>query len=471
MASNGVVDGAWATLERLLPAGAVRRDPATLAEYGRDWVRLREPSPSAVVFPSSTDEVVAVLSWARRHRVAVVPSGGRTGLSGGALAERGELVLSLQRMNRVLEVNRTDRLLTAQAGASIRAVQDAAADAGLYYPIDFAPVDTMQLGGNIATNAGGVHVYRYGMTRAWVAGLEVVCPSAADGGAEVLDLTRAVLKDNTGYDLKQLFIGSEGTLGVITRATVRLTDPPGETTVALLALDDTGRLVPVAMEGLACAGSGRGRVLAMEFWDAAGMELSLALLKRPAPAGASGRWYVLGEFEGDVAGAWAEAAARRHGARVVLRCDGRTAAGDGGVWAVRLNIGTAVAPFTPYKNDVSVPLSRLEAFLPELQQRLGHRQRMVVWGHLLDGNLHVNCLKPPDVSPRDFAETCKALDDDLYALVAAMGGSISAEHGIGVLKKHALHFARSAAEVAAMRQIKRAFDPDGILNPGKIFDA
>lgn len=453
-------------LRAILPAGSVRDDPDTLTSYGRDWVRLREPSASAVVFPSSTDEVVAVLGWARRYRVPVVPSGGRTGLSGGALADRGEVVLSLERMNRILALDTTDRLLTAQAGVCIRDVQRAAADAGLYYPVDFAPVDTMQLGGNIATNAGGVHVYRYGMTRAWVAGLEVVCPNGPEGGAQVLALMRGVLKDNTGYDLKQLFIGSEGTLGVITQATVRLTTPPGPTSVALLAVDDAARLVPMARRAAACGG-----VVALEFWDEAGMTLSLQSLGRTPPGDAGGAWYVLGEFDGQLAHAWADACVAGEQARRVVCCEGAAASATaGGIWSIRLNIGTAVAPFTPYKNDISVPLSRLEGFLHQLQLQLGGRRRMVVWGHLLDGNLHVNCLKPPDVPPSVFADECRTLDQSLYELVAAAGGSISAEHGIGLLKKHALHFCRSEAEVAAMRGIKRVFDPDAILNPGKIFD-
>lgn len=464
-------------LAALLPCGAVRTDPQSLASYGRDWVRLREPNASAVAFPSSTEDVVRIVGWARRHKTALVPSGGRTGLSGGALAERGEVVVSMERMNRLIEVSREDALLTAEAGATILSIQRAAKDLGLYYPIDFAPSDTMQLGGNIATNAGGVHVIRYGMTRAWVAGLEVVCANGLGESAQVLDLSRSVLKNNTGYDLKQLFIGSEGTLGLITRATVRLAKPPRPTTVGLLAVQRTTDLIPVALEAYR-----HGEVLALEFWDEAGMALATRHLREKSPAVAGRwpapvtaartdvRWYVLAEIEhrGDGGATGWAAACDGHGwghPLAVLPGDQAEP-----LWAIRLSIGTAVAPFTPYKNDISVPLSRLSRFLPELQARLGHRQRMVVWGHLLDGNLHVNCLKPDGMSPAAFAEDCKRLDDDLYGLVADHGGSISAEHGIGLLKKHALHFSRSEAEVSAMRAIKRTFDPDGILNPGKVFD-
>jgi FAD/FMN-containing dehydrogenase len=462
-----IVPGRFSELARLLPGGSVRTDPETLATYGRDWVRLHEPRASAVVFPTDTEQAVTVVRWARQARIALVPSGGRTGLSGGALAHNGQLVVSCERMDRILHFSADDALLTGQAGVTIKRVQDAAKSAGLYYPIDFAPSATMQLGGTIATNAGGVHVVRFGMTRAWVAGMKVVV-ACGEGDASVLDLSNSVAKNNTGYDLKQLFIGSEGTLGLITEATVRLAAPPGASSVALLAVDDTASLVAIGSEARA-----HGIVSAVEFWDDAGMELATAHLKsdRPLP---QARWYVLAEIEGAAAAAnWAKACEGKGLCRPgVARVVPADAASD--LWAIRLAIGTAVAPFTPYKNDISVPVSALPRFLPQLESRLADRPetgRLVLWGHLLDGNLHVNFLKPESASLQDFAATCRRLDDSVYTMVSHHHGSISAEHGIGLLKKHALHHSRSPGELAAMRAIKAHFDPDGIMNPGKIFDA
>jgi FAD/FMN-containing dehydrogenase len=449
----------------LLPPGAVRTDAETMLEFGRDWTRLHEPRPLAIAFPASTEQTAAVVRWARAHKVALVPSGGRTGLSGGAVAHNGQLVVSMVRMNRVIGVSPADRVFRGQAGVTIKTVQDEAKRYGLMYPIDFAPTDTMQLGGTIATNAGGVHVLRYGMTRDWVAGLTAVI-----GSGEVLDLSVAVRKNNVGYDLKQLLIGSEGTLGIITEASVRLAAPPSETSLALLA-------VHTADDLLACAEQARrygSAVLALEFWDNAGMTLSLGYLKRPppSPVGGDSRWYLLGEFEGrDVARLWSLACqADRCCASALVEADEERAKA---LWQIRLKIGSSVAPYTPYKNDISVPVSALPAFLPALADVLGKDragERLVVWGHLGDGNLHINCLKPDAMPLPDFAAASRRVDDHVYDLVTRCGGSISAEHGIGLMKKHALSLMRSPPELAALRGIKSVFDPDGIMNPGKIFD-
>jgi len=460
------VSSCFAELAGLLPEGAVRTDAEALATYGRDWVRLRQPNPVAVAFPDTTAQTLGIVRWARRNRMAIVPSGGRTGLSGGALADNGQLVVSCERMDKILGTSRENALITAQSGVTIKRIQDAAKSVGLYYPIDFAPAATMHVGGTIATNAGGVHVVRYGMTRQWVAGLEVVVAMGGQG-AEVLDLSLSVPKNNTGYDLKQLFIGSEGTLGIITSATLRLAIPPASPSLALVCVDDTERLVAVGTQA-----RNHGTVTAVEFWDDAGMRLATAHLGIRAPVPPA-RWYVLAELDGPPAAsaAWIAACQSAGLARNGIL---RPATGEvSDVWAIRLAIGTAVAPFTPYKNDVSVPISALPAFLRELQTALPSRPNpgeMVVWGHLLDGNLHVNCLKPPGTSPADFALACQHLDHGLYSLVAAHRGSISAEHGVGLLKKHALHFSRTPGEIEAMRQIKGVFDPDNIMNPGKIFD-
>ena len=220
-----------AGLRTAVPTLQLRTDTEDLAWYGVDWTRRWTPAPLAIALPGDIDEVQATLRWAHAHGVAVVPSGGRTGLSGGAVAANGELVLSLQRMNRVLGFDAVDRLLTVQPGIALEAVHEAARQHGLVYPVDFAARGSCSIGGNIATNAGGIRVLRYGNTREWIAGLKLVT-----GTGELLDLGRGLVKNSSGYDLRHLAIASEGTLGIVVEATLKLTDPPPETQVMLLAL-------------------------------------------------------------------------------------------------------------------------------------------------------------------------------------------------------------------------------------------
>ena len=209
-------------LTSALSPSQVRTDPDSLHEWGRDWTRTAEPAPAAVVFPETTDDVVAIVRLANSEGLKLVPSGGRTGLSGGAVAADGEVVVSFDRMNRVLEFSAADRLLSCQAGVVTRTVQDFARERGLSYPVDFASSGSSQIGGNIATNAGGIKVIRYGLTRDWIAGLRVVT-----GAGELLDCNRGLVKNATGYDLRHLFVGSEGTLGFIVEADVRLAPERG----------------------------------------------------------------------------------------------------------------------------------------------------------------------------------------------------------------------------------------------------
>ena len=219
------------TLLHACPGLRLKTDPADLEHYGRDWTRRWAPAPLAIALPGSVEEVQAVVRWANQNTVAVVPSGGRTGLSGGAVAANGELVLSLERLNKALDFNAVDRTLTVQAGMPLEAVHNAAREHGLQYPVDFAARGSCSIGGNIATNAGGIRVIRYGNTREWVAGLKVVA-----GNGELLEFNKGLIKNSSGYDFRQLMIGSEGTLGIVVEATLKLVDPPPATNVMLLAL-------------------------------------------------------------------------------------------------------------------------------------------------------------------------------------------------------------------------------------------
>src|SRR5574337_1642609 len=238
--SPNMSDPRLAELSRRLPQLRLLTAPAELEHYGRDWTRRWTPAPLAIALPTGAEEVQAIVRWANEQRVAIVPSGGRTGLSGGAVAANGELVLSLERMQRVLGFDAVDRTLTVQAGMILQHVHDAARQHGLIYPVDFAARGSCSIGGNIATNAGGIRVIRYGNTREWIAGLKVVA-----GNGELLELNRGLIKNSSGYDFRQLMIGSEGTLGVVVEATLKLTDPPPRSQVMLLALPDMDALMQV----------------------------------------------------------------------------------------------------------------------------------------------------------------------------------------------------------------------------------
>ncbi len=459
-------DARIASLQAAVPGLQLLTDPADLAHYGVDWTRRWTPAPLAIALPASVEEVQAALRWAHAKRVAVVPSGGRTGLSGGAVAAHGELVLSLQRMNRVLGFDPVDRQLTVQAGIALEAVQEAAREHGLQYPVDFAARGSCSIGGNIATNAGGIRVVRYGNTRDWVAGLKLVT-----GTGELLDLNRGLVKNSSGYDLRHLAVASEGTLGVIVEATLRLADPPPATRVMLLALPSFDVLMQVFQ-----ALRGRLGLEAFEFFTDRALRHVVAHGAQ-APFDTVYPFYVVAEFasEGE-AGEVALLSAFEHCVEQGWVQDGVISHSDAQaaqLWRLREGITESLAPHLPYKNDVAVRVSAMPAFLAETQALLAaeYPQFEVVWfGHIGDGNLHINVLKPEAMANADFVVECERVTRLLAAALSRHGGSISAEHGIGLVKKAYLRSTRSDAEIAVMRGIKEALDPAGVLNPGKLFD-
>ena len=459
-------DARVSSLQAAVPALQVLTDPADLAHYGVDWTRRWTPAPLAIALPADVAQVQAVMRWAHAHGVAVVPSGGRTGLSGGAVAANGELVLSLQKMNKVLAFEPVDRLLTVQAGAALETVQDAARTHGLQYPVDFAARGSCTIGGNIATNAGGIRVVRYGNTREWVAGVKLVT-----GTGELLDLNRGLVKNSSGYDLRHLAVASEGTLGVIVEATLRLAGPAPATRVMLLALPSFEVLMQVFQ-----ALRERLGLEAFEFFTDRALHHVVAHGAQP-PFDTAYPFFVVAEFasEGE-AGEVALLSAFEHCVEQGWVEDGVISHGDtqaAQLWRLREGITESLAPYVPYKNDVSVRVSAMPAFLAETQALLAaeYPQFDVVWfGHIGDGNLHINVLKPEAMANADFVVECERVTKLLAAALQRHGGSISAEHGIGLVKKPYLRSTRSDAEIAVMRGIKTALDPAGILNPGKLFD-
>lgn len=460
--SAALLDGIRAFIE---PAH-VRNDPDSCLHYGRDWTRLYAPNPLAVALPGNVEQVQQLVRYANKHQLALTPSGGRTGLSGAAVACRGELVVSLERMNRILDFDPTDRSVTCQAGVVTEAVQNFARDHGLCYPVDFASRGSSQIGGNIATNAGGIKVIRYGLTRDWVTGLKVVT-----GRGDLLDLNRGLIKNASGYDLRHLFIGSEGTLGLIVEATLKLTRPLREPNVMVLGapnLDSVMSLYHIIRNKL--------ELSAFEFFSEQALRHVLNKgLHRPFDTATP--YYVLVEFENpgqlhtDTALALFEHCAEQGWLADGVISQSESQAKE--LWRLREDISESISEHQPYKNDVSVRISRVPAFLIEADALLTREYPdfEVLWyGHIGDGNLHINILKPANLATAAFAQKCGAVSEHLFKVLQRHGGSISAEHGVGLTKKPYLHYTRDETEVSYLRAIKQAFDPNGIMNPGKIFE-
>ena len=459
-------DARLSRLREQMPALLLKTDPDDLEFYGRDWTRRWQPAPLAIAFPADIATVQAIVRWALQEQVGLVPSGGRTGLSGGAVAAHGELVVSFERMNKILDFDPIDRTLAVQPGLVLESLQAAALQHGLIYPVDFAARGSCSIGGNIATNAGGIRVIRYGNTREWIAGLKVVT-----GSGELLDLNRGLIKNSSGYDLRQLLIGAEGTLGLVVEATVRLTDPPPPSNVMVFAVPAMEALMEVFA---ACRR--RLSLSAFEFFTDRALE---HVLRHGAqnPFAQISPFYLIAEFD---AGSEAQEAAALG---VFEECLGKGWVDDGvisqssaqaaALWRLREGITESLAALKPYKNDISVRISAIPRFMQAMREifEREYPDYEIVWfGHIGDGNLHINVIRPDDVGDEAFIAECERVTALLSATLARFGGSISAEHGIGLVKKKYLEGTRSAAEIAVMRGIRQVLDPHGILNPGKVFD-
>lgn len=453
-----------AALAGHFPEDFASSDPADLATYGRDWTKVFTPAPSLLVRPRTTDEVSRFLTLASAHNVAVVPSGGRTGLAGGAVAKNQEVVLSLERMRTIHPIDTLALTVRVEAGAITEAVHLAAADLGLTWPVDFASKGSSQVGGNIATNAGGVRVIRYGLTRQWVLGLTVVTMSG-----EVMELNGSLEKNNTGVDLRQLFIGSEGILGVITEATLKLARLPEHVDVFLFGLDSLQAVLTLFEE----TRRGPFTIMAYEFFTAAcSARLEKHRNVRP-PFEQKYSHYVLLEVENAKPGALDPWLASLFERSLVL--DGTLAADvsqQKSLWTLREGISESLsATGLPHKNDIALPISQLKPFCESLEALLAKQYaewELCLFGHIGDGNLHVNIMKPDALSKDEFLGRTHEVDRDMFALVREFNGSVSAEHGIGLLKREWLGHTRSAHEIQLMRHLKAALDPKNLLNPGKV---
>ena len=455
-----------AAVQTLIGSNRLLEESADLQRYGVDRTTVWQPAPSAIALPGTVEEVQQLVVLANQYDVAVVPSGGRTGLSGGAVAKNGELVIAMDRLNEVIEFNPIDRAVTVGAGMITANLQDFAEQQGLYYPVDFASAGSSQIGGNIATNAGGIKVIRYGMTREWVLGLKVVT-----GSGELLELNRGLLKNNTGYDMRHLFIGSEGTLGLICEATIKLARPPVDLAVLVLGVNDFPSIMTV-LEKYTTALD----LTAFEFFSEAALVRVTEHAGLARPFETQTPFYALLEFEQggdqlDVAMALFEECLEAE-----LVSDGvvsQSLSQAANLWKLREDISETLWHWKPYKNDISVKVSKMPDFILEVDALVADRYPTfeVVWyGHIGDGNLHLNILKPDDLAIEAFVEQCSTVSSEVSQLVERYQGSISAEHGVGLLKKPYLKHSKSEQEVNLMRAIRHSFDPNGILNPGKLFD-
>jgi FAD/FMN-containing dehydrogenase len=456
-------------LRAIVGATRVLTGAEDVAPFCTDWRGRYTGAASCIVLPGTADEVAAVVRTCAAAGVAMVPQGGNTGLCGGATPIGGEVVVALTRLNRIRAIDADNNSITVEAGCTLHVVQEAAHAADRLFPLSLAAEGSATIGGNLATNAGGVQVLRYGNARELTLGLEVVL---ADG--RIWNGLRALRKDNTGYDLKHLFIGAEGTLGLITAATLKLFPRPRARATAWVAVP--GPAAAVALLGRLRDAAG-DNVTAFEIIGRPALDLVLKHIPGARdPLSGKPAWQVLVELSGaraDLAAtlesALADAVADGLAADAVLAASEAQAAA---LWALRENISEAQKiEGVSIKHDIAVPVSRIAEFIARADAALAAAfpgVRIVCFGHIGDGNLHYNQSRAEAESNAEFIARTGAVNRVVHDLVHELGGSISAEHGLGQLKREEILRYKSGIEMDMMRAVKRALDPRGLMNPGKL---
>jgi FAD/FMN-containing dehydrogenase len=456
-------------LRAIVGASRVLTDAQHLAPFCTDWRGRYTGVARCVVLPGSTDETAAVVSACAEAGVAIVPQGGNTGLCGGATPTGGEVVIVLTRLNRIRAIDPDNNSITVEAGCTLHAVQEVAREVDRLFPLSLAAEGSATIGGNLSTNAGGVQVLRYGNARDLCLGLEVVL---ADG--RIWNGLRGLRKDNTGYDLKHLFIGAEGTLGLITAATLKLYPRPRAQATAWVAVPDPAAAVVLLGRLRDAAGD---NVTAFEIVGRPALELVLKhipgardpLLGRP-------EWQLLIELSGARADLAATLESALEGsAEEGLVADAAIASSEAqtaALWALRENVSEAQKiEGVSIKHDIAVPVSRIAEFIGRADAALQAafpQVRIVCFGHIGDGNLHYNQSKADAESNGEFIARTEAVNRVVHDLVHELGGSISAEHGLGQLKREEVLRYKSGTEMDLMRAVKQALDPHGLMNPGKL---
>lgn len=442
--------------------------------------RLAEPrglyrgKAALVMTPRSTEEVAAIVRLAQETKTPIVPQGGNTGLVGGQTPDQSgaAILLSTAKLDRIREVNADENLMVVEAGVTLQRVQEAAAGADRLFPLSLGSEGTCTIGGNIASNAGGTGVLAYGNTRDLVLGVEAVLP---DG--RIWNGLRRLRKDNTGYDLKHLFIGSEGTLGIVTAAVLKLFPAPREVATAFVAVPDTH----AALKLFRLARSRAGQALTgCELMPRIGLEMVLDHMAGARdPLSEPHPWYVLLELSSPLE---VGLASTLEGVLETAFEDGMVldaaiaASGDqtASFWRLRLGLSEAQGHSGgSIKHDVSTPLSKVADFIDEATVAVERHlpgARVVAFGHLGDGNIHFNVTQPVGAGKAEYLKGWSAMNRVVHDIVADYGGSIAAEHGVGKLKRGLLAGVKSEVELALFAQVKRAFDPDGLFNPGVLFE-
>lgn len=461
-----------ARFSALVPAGQALSDTADQAAYLTEWRDRWTGKAALVLRPGTTDEVAAIVHLAAETRTALVPQGGNTGLVGGQIPDDSgdQIVVSLTRMSRIRDVDAPGQSITVEAGVTLKAVQDAADDAGLLFPLSLAAEGSATIGGNLSTNAGGTAVLAYGNARDLALGLEVVLPNG-----DIWNGLRTLRKDNTGYDLKNLFIGAEGTLGLITAASLKLFPKP-VAKATIFAATPSARAALAALSQLRALAP--GTVTTFELMPRFGVDLVLATAPQARdPLSQSSPWYVLAEISTQSAHGFT--AAVEHALAAILETGDLTdavlassGAQAAAFWHLREAMSEAQKSVGgSIKHDIAVPVAAvpdfLDAALPTVAA-LVPGCRPCPFGHLGDGNLHFNISQPDGADTAVFLARRADLNAVVFDLVAKFGGSISAEHGIGIDKRAILPSVKSPVELGLMRQVKAMLDPSGIMNPGKL---
>jgi glycolate oxidase len=446
-------------------------DPAKMEPYSHDEVAGAEHAhlPEAVAKPLTAEEVAAVVKLANRRRIPVTPRGAGSGLSGGAVPVYGGIVLSLERMNHILEVDQENMMAVVEPGVVTNDINERLAPVGLFYAGYPMSLETCYIGGNVAENAGGGKAVKYGVTERYVLGLQVVTPTG-----EIVELGGKRVKDVTGYNLLKLMVGSEGTLCVITRVTLRLLPLPRNQVALLVPFAD----VPSAIAAVPRIMTQAGVIpAAIEFMDRLSVHTSCRYLNEQLPYEQAGAMLLI-----EVDGSDEETVRRDYesigelclecGAQEVYVADNHTTRER--LWRIRRNIAEAFKAASPHQSleDIVVPPAAIPRIMPELERIAGrYGVQIPCYGHAGDGNLHATVVRSPEDSMEAWRGKLPQVLTELYLAARALGGTISGEHGIGSKRKEFMRLVASEAELDMMRRIKRALDPNNILNPGKIFDA
>jgi len=465
-----------AALKALLGDKATVTDPALLVPHLEEWRGKFFGETDLMLAPSCTQEAAQAVTYCAKNKLPIVPQGGNTGLVGGSLpglSRYTEILISSKRMNRILQVDTTNLSITAEAGCTVTELQKAAAEHGLLFPLSLASEGSCTVGGIISTNAGGVHVMRYGSTRSLVLGLEAILPSG-----EVYEGLSSLRKDNTGYALDQLLIGAEGTLGLVTKATFKLYPAEVQTHTLWLAVNSPADAVELLSDARTISGE---RVSVFEIVPHTGLEFVLSHIPDTRnPLSTKAPWYVLMEIASSAMDPALEKSLESwlsntlEGGKII---DGAIATNEAqrqDFWRLRESMSEAQKhEGGSIKHDISVPVSSIPSFIEETTAKLEEafpHCRVTPFGHVGDGNLHFNVMQPKDQDKNDFLANWETMNQLVHDQTVKFSGSISAEHGIGSLKKAELARTKPAVELTAMRSIKKALDPHNIMNPNVLFD-